>query len=40
MHLRFSQDIRALLETLTHRPLTLAEVLSETSDRGVSLVIG
>lgn len=37
---RFSQEIKALLERLTHQPLTLAHVLDETAERGFSLVIG
>mgnify|MGYP005850391665 CR=1 FL=1 len=40
MHLRFSQDIKALLERLAEQPLTLEMILSETSERGFSLVIG
>jgi len=40
MHLRFSQDIKLLLERLAHQPLTLADVMAETSERGFSLVIG
>lgn len=40
MHLRFSQDLKSLLEKLTHQPLTLADILSTTSERGFSLVIG
>lgn len=40
MHLRFSQDIRRLLEKLASQPLTLKDVLSDTSERGFSLVIG
>lgn len=37
---RFSQEIKTLLEQLAHRPLTLAQILGETSERGFSLVIG
>ncbi|MBE9136358.1 exopolysaccharide biosynthesis protein [Nodosilinea sp. LEGE 07088] len=37
---KFSQEIKTLLEQLAHRPLTLAHILSETSERGFSLVIG
>lgn len=40
MHLRFSQDIRSLLEKLANQPLSLADVLVETSERGFGLVIG
>lgn len=39
MHLRFSQNIKSLLERLANQPLTLADVLAETSERGFSLVI-
>lgn len=35
-----SQEIKVLLESLAHQPLTLAQVLAETSERGFSLVIG
>lgn len=37
---KFSQDIKSLLEQLAHQPLTLGNVLHETSERGFSLVIG
>jgi len=40
MPLRFSQDINSLLEKLALQPLTLADILAETSERGFSLVIG
>lgn len=40
MHLRFSQDLEALLTRLTEKPLTLGDILAETSERGFSLVIG
>ncbi|MBD1935005.1 MULTISPECIES: exopolysaccharide biosynthesis protein [Cyanophyceae] len=40
MRLRFSQDIKSLLERLANQPLTLADILAETSERGFSLVIG
>lgn len=40
MHLRFSQDIEVLLRRLSEQPLTLATILSETSERGFGLVIG
>lgn len=40
MHSRFSQDIKELLERLVSEPLTLAEILAETAERGFSLVIG
>ncbi|MDZ8187039.1 MAG: exopolysaccharide biosynthesis protein [Nostoc sp. ChiSLP02] len=39
MHLRFSQDIKSLLQRLAERPLTLGDILAETSERGFSLVI-
>jgi hypothetical protein len=39
MHLRFSQDIKNLLQRLAEQPLTLGDILSETSERGFSLVI-
>lgn len=39
MHLRFSQDIKSLLERLAERPISLADILAETSERGFSLVI-
>lgn len=40
MHLRFSQELKSLLEQLAERPLTLQEMLAETSERGFSLMIG
>lgn len=40
MHLRFSQDIKVLIEQLAERPLTLKDVLAETSERSFSLIIG
>ncbi|MFH7028625.1 MAG: exopolysaccharide biosynthesis protein [Heteroscytonema crispum UTEX LB 1556] len=39
MHLRFSQDIKSLLQRLAEKPLTLEDILAETSERGFSLVI-
>lgn len=39
MHLRFSQDIKLLLERLATQPLSLADIMAETSERGFSLVI-
>jgi len=39
MHLRFSQDIKFLLERSANQPLTLGNILAETSERGFSLVI-
>ncbi|PSB26572.1 exopolysaccharide biosynthesis protein [Stenomitos frigidus] len=40
MKLRFSQDLEALLTHLAEKPLTLGDILAETSERGFSLVIG
>jgi len=40
MHVKFSQEIKILLERLAHQPLTLADLLAETAERGFSLVIG
>jgi hypothetical protein len=39
MHLRFSQDIKLLLQSLAEKPLTLGDIISETSERGFSLAI-
>jgi hypothetical protein len=39
MHLRFSQDIETLLHRLLVQPLTLREILSQTSERGFCLTI-
>ncbi|MBW4554744.1 MAG: exopolysaccharide biosynthesis protein [Trichormus sp. ATA11-4-KO1] len=39
MHLRFSQEIKFLLQRLAEQPLTLGDVLAETSERGFNLVI-
>ena len=39
MHLKFSHDIKLLLERLAEKPLTLRDILTETSERGFSLVI-
>ncbi|NDJ22317.1 exopolysaccharide biosynthesis protein [Nostoc sp. B(2019)] len=39
MHLRFSQDIKSLLQRLSEQSLTLGDILAETSERGFSLVI-
>lgn len=39
MHLRFSQDIKSLLQRLAEQPLSLGDILAETSERGFSLVI-
>ncbi len=40
MNLKFSQDLEALLQRSAQSPVTLADVLAETSERGFSLVIG
>jgi hypothetical protein len=40
MHLKFSQDIELLLKRLAKQPLTLGEILAQTSERGFSLSIG
>ncbi|AKG22626.1 exopolysaccharide biosynthesis protein [Calothrix sp. 336/3] len=37
--LRFSQDIKLLLQRVSEQPLTLGDILSETSERGFSLVM-
>lgn len=39
MPLRFSQDIKSLLERLANQPLTIGDILAETEERGFSLVI-
>jgi hypothetical protein len=39
MNLRFSQDLETLLNRLIEKPLTLGDILAETSERGFSLVI-
>ena len=39
MHLRFSQDIKLLLERLASQTLSLGDIMAETSERGFSLVI-
>lgn len=40
MHLKFSQDLEALLHRIADRPLTISAILAETSERGFSLAIG
>lgn len=40
MHLRFSRDIEKLLQQLAEKPLTVSDIIAETSERGFSLVIG
>ncbi len=39
MALRFSQDIEDLLNRLATQPLTLGEIISQTAERGFSLVM-
>ncbi|WP_017294530.1 exopolysaccharide biosynthesis protein [Geminocystis herdmanii] len=39
MNLRFSQDLEVLLKRLLDKPLSLSEIVSETSERGFSLVL-
>jgi hypothetical protein len=39
MNLKFSQDLEVLLKRLLDKPLTLSEIVSETSERGFSLVL-
>ena len=39
MQLKFSQDIKLLLQHLIDKPLTLRDVIAETSERGFCLVI-
>jgi len=40
MQLRFSQDLESLLKLLAEKPLSLGDILAQTSERGFSLVIG
>lgn len=40
MSLKFSQDIKLLLTKLATNPITIAEILEETAERGFSLIIG
>ena len=40
MHLKFSQDLESLLARLANQPITLGDVLAQTSERGFSLAIG
>lgn len=40
MQSRFSHDIKLLLERLANQPLTLADIMAGTEERGFSLVIG
>lgn len=39
MQTKFSQDIKLLLQRLSERPLTLHEILAETSERGFCLIV-
>lgn len=39
MHLKFSQEIKSLLRRLAEQHLSLGDILTETSERGFSLVI-
>ncbi|BBD58094.1 exopolysaccharide synthesis ExoD [Nostoc sp. HK-01] len=39
MDLRFSQEIKSLLQSLSNHHLTLGDILTETAERGFSLVI-
>jgi hypothetical protein len=39
MQLRFSQDIETLLKRLADQPLTIGDILAQTSERGFSLLI-
>jgi hypothetical protein len=38
MQLRFSQDIETLLKRLANQPLTIGDILAQTSERGFSLL--
>jgi hypothetical protein len=40
MHLQFSKDIEALLQRSADHPLSIKEILTETSERSFSLMIG
>lgn len=39
MHLRFSQELKPLIERLAQQPVTLAEILRETSEQSFGLVM-
>jgi hypothetical protein len=39
MHLRFSQELKPLIERLAIQPITLAEILKETSEQSFGLVM-
>ncbi|MBH8573597.1 exopolysaccharide biosynthesis protein [Nostocaceae cyanobacterium CENA369] len=39
MHLKFSQEIKSLLRRLAEQHLSIGDILTETSERGFSLVI-
>jgi hypothetical protein len=40
MSFKFSHEIKLLLAKLAHQPITVAEILRETAERGFSLIIG
>lgn len=40
MSAKFSQDIQLLLRKLATKPVAIAEIIQETSERGFSLIIG
>jgi hypothetical protein len=40
MHLRFSQELKPLLERLATQPLTLGEILTETHENSFAIVMG
>ncbi|GAB4544247.1 MAG: exopolysaccharide biosynthesis protein [Pleurocapsa sp.] len=40
MSRKFSQEIKLLLAKLANHPITIAEILRETAERGFSLIIG
>jgi hypothetical protein len=39
MHLKFSQELKPLVERLANQPVTLAEILEETSEQSFGLVM-
>ena len=39
MSLKFSQDLKLLLEKLANEPITVAQIFQFTGDRGISLII-
>lgn len=40
MQVKFSQEIKVLLDRLAYQPLSLSDLLAETSERSFSLIIG